>query len=256
MNKKRTLLLYILFTIFISISITSCRFGNKPTYVINMSLPDGEYDFTFKGTESHPNDILKINLKHENLVTTVELNSEIIYGAVGMRGFSGNMMGIEIKHEETGNFKIYYDLTGEFHLTVSTREKDYDLVSFKINGENAFIKDNIKTYDLRGKPEGFWITDDGEERSIYYSYTFHPGETVILKYKAFENNNFTEQYYLALYDDTDTKQIFKRAANNIDTLSYTFTKADIGRRFEARLFGIGDYEGSVVTKFDLTVTAN
>ena len=46
-----------------------------------MSFPDGEYDFTFKGTEGQPDDVLKINLKSKDLVTTVVLNEVTIYGA-------------------------------------------------------------------------------------------------------------------------------------------------------------------------------
>lgn len=255
MIKKRTIFVYLMFTIFFSIFITSCGSENKPTYVWNMSFPDGEYDFTFKGTEGHPDDVLKINLKSKDLVTTVVLNEVTIYGAVRMRGFSGNMMGIEIHNQNTGNLKIYYDLTGLFHLTVSTREKDYDLVSFTINGVNALILRNVKTYELRGTPAGFWITDAGEESAIYSSHTFHPGEKLIIKYKPLENYNYTEKYYITLYDATDTKQIYKRAANNVDTLSYTFTKDDIGRCFEIRLFGIDEYEGSEISKLTLTVTA-
>ena len=51
MIKKRTLFVYLMFTILFSIFITSCGSENKPTYVWNMSFPDGEYDFTFKGTK-------------------------------------------------------------------------------------------------------------------------------------------------------------------------------------------------------------
>ena len=266
MIKKIILLLCPLLTIFFSISITSCSNSSSSSsdedklfrFEWDEFPVDGEYIFTFNGTEDHSDDIVKVYMTKktgEETSVSVEKNGKTVNGAVGGHGFSTTSLGIEINHTQIGRFYMSYDRECEFHLTVFTREKDYSLTSFTIDGENAPVKNNIKTYELQGKPVVFWINNIGEEYSFTSDYTFHPGETIIIRYEPRENYNFTEKYYLALCVG---EKVYKRAAKNVNELSYIFTKDDVDLCFQAHLIGQDEYEYSDIYKWSqyLWVRAN
>ncbi len=271
MKNIKTILIGLLITLFFAISVTSCNnsSGGSGSAPINFEWDyfpaEGDYELIIQRTsEQNSSDKLKINFKiaSESFMSdtiTVMKNEQIIYGVQHpSAGYNSYNLSLELCKENLCDFMFYYTRESDFVLKIKNRNLEYDFVSFKKDGADLPIRNNKKLYTLKGKTEEFYIDSTGSENSIWCDHTFHPGETIIIKYKPLENYNFTEKYYLVLYDDQDTHQIYKRAADNVNFLTYTFIDADIDRCFQARLIGIDEYEGSEVYRFnqELTVAAN